>query len=118
MELDYDVDIEDKIYLTHVPNPRSKWDQKLIEVVGNNVGDPIDRRRTRSQFQDENLALSYTDPLLLERCYMMLGSDPQSYKEAYHDLIWQASMDDQYNYLQDKNTWELTSLPPGRKLVQ
>ena len=38
MELDYDAKIEDKEDPTLVPNPRSKWAQKIIEGVGNNVG--------------------------------------------------------------------------------
>ena len=38
MELDYDAKIEDKEDPTPVPNPRSKWAQKIIEGVGNNVG--------------------------------------------------------------------------------
>ena len=49
---------------------------------------------------------------------MMLGSYPQTSKEAFHDSIWQASMDDEFDSLQDNKTWELVSLPPGRKLVQ
>ena len=61
-------------------NPRPKWAQKLIEAIGNNVGDPFDRRITKYQIQDRNLTLCHTDPLLPERCYMILGSDPQSYK--------------------------------------
>ena len=64
MELDYDVKIEDKEDPTPVPNPRPEWAQKIIEGVGNNVGYPFDKRRTRSQFHDENLSFCHTDPLL------------------------------------------------------
>ena len=72
----------------------------------------------RSQYQKEYVALSHTDPLLPKRCLMMLGSDPQTFKEAFHDPIWQIAMDEEFDSLQDNKTWELVSLPLGRKLVQ
>ena len=49
---------------------------------------------------------------------MMLESNPQSFKEAFHDPIWQETMDEQFASLHDNKTWELVSLSPGRKLVQ
>ena len=57
MEPYLDVEYEDQAVPepTLAPNPRPKWAQKLIEVARNIVGDPSNRRRTRSQFQDENL---------------------------------------------------------------
>ena len=68
MELDLDVENEDQAdpypYLALVTNPRPKWAKKLIEDVGNIVEDPSNQRRTRSQFQYDNLALMHTDPLL------------------------------------------------------
>ena len=54
------------------PNPRPKWAQKVIEVVGNMNGQSSDKRRTRYQFQNESLALCHSNPLLLERCYKIL----------------------------------------------
>ena len=57
----FDVDDEPQEYPyldpTLAPNQRPKWAQNLIEETRNSVGDPDDRRRTRSQYQDENLAL-------------------------------------------------------------
>ena len=78
IENEYQADLDP--YTDPSPNPRPKWAQKLIEVVGNNVGDPFDRRIIISQFQDENLVLCHSDPLLPERCYMMLGSDQRYYR--------------------------------------
>ena len=49
---------------------------------------------------------------------MMLGSYPQTFKEAFHDPRWQESMDEEYDSLHENKTWELVSLPPRRKLVQ
>ena len=46
---------------------------------------------------------------------MMVGSDPQSYKKACHDPRWQAAMDEEYESLQNNETWDLVSLPPERR---
>ena len=48
----------------------------------------------------------------------MTGSDPKSYYHAQKYPRWQAAMDEEFNSLQKNTTWELVSLPPGRKLVQ
>ena len=49
---------------------------------------------------------------------MMVGLDPQSFKDAFHDPRWQAAMDDEFGLLQDNQTWEIVTLPHGRNLVQ
>ena len=49
---------------------------------------------------------------------MMLGSDPQSFKEAFHDPRWKETMDEEFDLLHENKTYELASLPPRRKLVQ
>ena len=49
---------------------------------------------------------------------MMLGSYPQTFKEAFHDPRWQEAMDEEYDSLHENKTWELVSLSPRRKLVQ
>ena len=48
----------------------------------------------------------------------MLGSDPQSFKEACHDPRWQVAMDEEFDFLHDNQTRELVPLPSGRKLLQ
>ena len=72
----------------------------------------------RSQYQNEYVALSHTDPLLQERCFVMMGSITQSFKEDFHDPRWQAAMDNEFDLLQDNKIWDLATLPLGRKLVQ
>ena len=62
--------------------------------------------------------LSCPDYLLYEYCYLMIISDPNSYYHAQKDLRWQVWMDEEMNSLQKNTTWELVTLPPGRKLVQ
>ena len=59
--------------------------KQLIEETGYGAGDLDYKRRMRSQYQKESVALSHIYPLLSERCFMMLGSYPQSFKEAFHD---------------------------------
>ena len=63
-------------YPTSTSFQQPKWAQQLIEAAGNGVGDRDDKRRTRSQYQKESVALSHTNPLLSERCFTMLRSDP------------------------------------------
>ena len=79
VESDLNVENEDQTdpypNIAHSLNPRSKWAKKFIKYIGNIVGDPSDQRRTRSQYQDENIALCHIDPLLPKRCYMMVGHD-------------------------------------------
>ena len=121
---DHDIDIEIEPqedpypYPTPIPNQRPKWDQKLIQVARDIVGDPYEKIRTMSQCHNEHDILSHLDPLLPNRCFMIMGSCPQSFKEAFHDPRWKEAMDDEYGSLQDNMTWELITLPPRRKLVR
>ena len=62
--------------------------------------------------------LSCHDYLMFKYCYLMIISDPKSYYHARKDPRWQVSMDEEMKSLQKNTTWELVSLPPGRKLVQ
>ena len=102
------------------PDPAStsfqqpKWAKQLIEAVVDGVGDPYDKRRTRSQYQKESVVLSHIDPLLYGRYFMMLGLDPQYFKEAFHYPRWQEAMDEEFDLLHDNQTWELVPFPPGR----
>lgn len=61
---------------------------------------------------------SHTDLFLSDRCFLMIGSDPKTFFEASQDPRWISAMDEEYQSLQKNETWELVSLPPGRKLVQ
>ena len=62
--------------------------------------------------------LSCHDSFLYENCYLIIISDPKSYYHAHKDKRWQAAMGEEMNSLQKNATWELVSLPLGRKLVQ
>ena len=76
----YDYDMEYEYYgmnSYHDSPIRPKWVEKTIQAVGDLVGDPLDSRKTRSQFHN---SLSTCDSNIPERCFMMVGFDPQSYE--------------------------------------
>ena len=54
-------------------NPNPRWAQKLLDAAGSGVGVPEDKRRTRSQYQNEHAALSLIDSLSTEWCSKFLG---------------------------------------------
>lgn len=45
------------------------------------------------------------------------SNDPKSYREAFLDDIWNDSMTDEYTALEANHTWDVTSLPPGKKAI-
>ena len=96
----------------------SQLGPKRHSFAGPNIGNPIDPRRTRSDFQRVGISLSFHDSFLSETCYLMIGSDPKSYYHPWKDTRWQDAMDREFNSLRKNATWELVSLPHGRKLVQ
>ena len=75
---------------------KPKWAQNLIEAARDGVGNLEDRRRTRSQYQNEHVSLSLSDSFPIEWCkklpgkfYMMIENDqlfgPQK-KKIDHSL--------------------------------
>ena len=112
-----DSDMSENYDLISYPNrpTRLKWEARSIHVAGELAGNPIDTRRTRSQFES---ALCVKDPIFVEKCYMMVKLDPQTYENVAHNPIWKTTMKKAFSSLQKNNTWELVDLPQGRKLVQ
>ena len=94
------------------------WAKKTLSSAGESIRNLVVPRRTRSEFQRAGIALSCHDDLLSKTCYLMIFSDPNSYYHAQKDLRWRAAMDEEFNSLRKNATWEIVSLPPGRKLVQ
>ena len=62
-----------------------KWDEKTIQDVGDLVGNPLDPRKTRSQFHN---AYYESEIYLTEHYYIIIISDPNSYQEYFHDRRW------------------------------
>ena len=58
----------------HVSPIRPKWADKTIEVVGDLAGNPLDPRKTTSQFHTASFAL---EVYIVEKCFMMVGYDPK-----------------------------------------
>ena len=54
---------------------------------------------------------------LLPHAYIVVASNPQSFKEALGILEWDREMEEEYNSLMKNDTWDLVPLPKGRKLV-
>ena len=52
---------------------RPKWAAKTIHASRELARNPSDPRRTRYQFES---ALCMKDPLFVEKCYLMVESDP------------------------------------------
>ena len=54
----------------HIPNQKHKprWDQNLIDAAGYGARNTEDKRRIRSQYQNEHAALSLTDLITIEWC--------------------------------------------------
>ena len=48
-------------YPVPIPNqmPKPIWAQKLLDIAGSGAGDLEDRRRTRSQYQNEHAAANF-----------------------------------------------------------
>ena len=71
---DSDVDDDDgDMHSDHDSPIRPKWAKKTIQATGDLVGDPVDTRKTRSQFHN---AFSTCDSHIPERCFMIVRYYP------------------------------------------
>ena len=62
----YDMEYEDdEINADHNSPIRPKWDEKTMQATGDLVGDPLDSRKTRSQFHND---FSTCDQNIPQRC--------------------------------------------------
>ncbi|KAH9304377.1 hypothetical protein KI387_008781, partial [Taxus chinensis] len=50
--------------------------------------------------------------------FFVVSSDPQYFGEAYSIPEWDSTMDEKRSSLMKKDTWDLTPLPKGRKIVR
>ena len=66
-----------------------KWEAKTIHAAGELAGNPNDTRRTSSQFES---ALCVKDTLFAEKCYLIIESNPHTYKYALDDPIFKTSI--------------------------
>ncbi|KAL9259036.1 Retrovirus-related Pol polyprotein from transposon RE1-like protein [Drosera capensis] len=73
--------------------------------------DPPTRRSTRVRLPSPHLNNYY--------CYPPLAvlHEPQSFREASTDPLWQQAMNEELHALSKIRTWDLVYLPPGKSLV-
>ena len=62
----------------NVPTHLPRWANNTLSFTGTNVGNHVDPRRTRLDFQRKGIALSCNYSLMYESHYMMIGSSPKS----------------------------------------
>ena len=86
-----------------VKNHLPTWARQTLSSAGDNIGNPDDPRRTRSDFQREGIVLSCTDNFISETFYLMISSYPKFYYHAQKDPIWQVAMDEEMTSLQKKH---------------
>lgn len=43
--------------------------------------------------------------------------EPRSFAQAIKSDVWKPSMNEEFVALEDKGTWSLTSLPPGKHAI-
>jgi hypothetical protein len=75
------------------------WAHHTQQVVGDLVGEPINSRRTRYQFEGILHTLIASEPLLPMNFYMVLLSNPHSYAKVVGNHYWEVSMNEDYNSL-------------------
>jgi hypothetical protein len=76
--------------------------------IGDLVDDPSDHHRTRSQFQRASSLLAQVSKT----------HDPETFAEASSHPDSDTTMNEEYRSLMENDTWDLVSLPKGRKLVK
>jgi hypothetical protein len=87
--------------------PLPTWVHSTREAAGDVVSDPSDQRQTRSQFQRPSSILAQVSET----------HDPVTFVEASGHPYWDTTMNEEYIYLMENDTWDLVPLPKGRKLV-
>jgi hypothetical protein len=92
--------------------------QTTLQDAGGLVGDPVDTRRTPSNFEEPPLALIATEPLSPMHIFLVQSLDPQSYGKATGNPFWESAIQEEYNSLLENQTLDLVPLPLGRKLVR
>ena len=73
----YDYDIFEYYDSYHVSPIQPKWDEKTIEAAGDLTINPLDPRKTISQF---HIAFSASEVVLSGELFMMVVSNNQSYQ--------------------------------------
>ena len=81
------------------------------------MGDPMDLRRIKSQFDEAPHAFVDINPLMNMHFYMINSSDHQTYVEEKGNPFYDKSMEEEYNSLIKNQSSDLHLLPFDHKLV-
>ena len=84
----------------------SKWAWAIVGAIGSLAGDPPTSHHTCSNTIGSSL-LSHA-----------ICDDPQKFAPTIGHLEWDSAMEEEYYSLMKNHTWDLCTLPKGRKLVQ
>lgn len=52
-----------------------------------------------------------------EELFLMGIEEPMNYAQAVKDRNWKAAMEREMQSIEENNTWKLTELPPGKKII-
>jgi hypothetical protein len=75
-------------YAVVEPEKRPKWAQTTLQDAGDLVGDPVNTRRTRYDFEEPPFSLTITKPCPSRHIFLVYSSDPRSYGEAVGYPFW------------------------------
>jgi hypothetical protein len=65
------------------PDQRPKWAHTTLQDVGDLVSDPVNTRRTRSDFEEPPIALTATEPFPSRHIFLVQSLDPHCYGKAF-----------------------------------
>jgi hypothetical protein len=71
-----------------------------------------------SDFEEPLVALTTTEPFPSKHIFLVHSLDPQSYYEAVGNPFWESSMQEEYNFILENQTWDIVPLSSRRKLVR
>jgi hypothetical protein len=82
------------------------------------MGDPVDLRRMRPQFEEPPHALTAIKHVIPTHCYMVLASYMHTYVKVAGNPFWESAMQEEYNSLLKNQTWDLVLLPSDRNFFK
>ncbi|KAL8100346.1 hypothetical protein AgCh_032555 [Apium graveolens] len=97
---------------TQVSTPPSRFSVSRIDR--DSYDDSIEPKKFRPLSEIYN----DTEEVELDEEYWLMGIDePVNYAQAVKDVNWQKAMKQEMNSIEVNNTWTLTNLPPGQKII-
>lgn len=112
---DEDEQIDSNIFdgnnsISSTPEPQSPTSTRNPD----NYDDSTEPKKTRrlSEIYNET---SMVD--LDEELYLVGFEEPANYRQAIQDNNWKQAMRREINSIEENNTWKLTTLPPGQKVI-